>query len=164
MANVLQQLQPVCFNTQLDWIGNKKGILRGDEVQGTIYVATPQQFGGEGKDWSPEHLFLGSLSSCFMATFLNLARKYQLPVSNFSCAASGSVELVKGIYEFTQVDLYPRVHIMDELHRGKAEQILLKTSQYCLIAGALKCRLLYNTEIYVGLQSKQISKKMPMSI
>ena len=155
MANLPQQLKPVCFNTQLDWIGNKKGILRADEVQGNIYVSTPQQFGGEGQDWSPEHLFLGSLSSCFMTTFLFLARKHELPVSNFSCGAAGSVELIKGKYEFTQVDLYPRVHIMDESLRGKAEKVLLKTSQYCLVAGALKCRLLYNTEIFVGLQSKQ---------
>src|SRR5437762_8930095 len=118
----VKQLHPVYFTTQLNWIGNKKGILRAGDAQSLIHVATPAQFGGEGNEWSPEEMFLGSISSCFMTTFLFLARKHDLAVSHFECAAHGQIELVKGKYEFTEVELYPKVHIMDESLRCKAEQ------------------------------------------
>jgi len=54
------------FEVQLNWLEGKRGILSAKDTPGTIHVATPLEFGGEGKPWTPEHLFLSSISSCFM--------------------------------------------------------------------------------------------------
>ena len=142
--------EPIIFHTLVHWIGNKKGILKADDVAGNIYVSTPPQFGGEGKDWSPEHLLLGAVNSCFMSTLLAFARKFGVAISNFECVVTGQIELVNGHYEFTQVDIYPKLYIVEEEQRGKAEQLLLTTSKHCLVTASLKCRVVYHTEIYHG--------------
>ena len=157
----VQKLQPVTFKTQLNWLGNKKGNLSADDVQGTIHVATPFQFGGEGQEWSPEHLFLGSISGCFMTTFLLFARKLDVALSNFSCAAMAQINLVNGKYEFTQINLLVKLNIMDESLRGKTIQVLQKTQQHGLVSNVVKCPVHYRSEIHVGFH---VSHKEPVEV
>src|SRR4026209_2207837 len=54
------------FEVSLNWLADTKGILSARDANGTIHIGTPPAFGGEGKPWTPEHLFLASISSCFM--------------------------------------------------------------------------------------------------
>ena len=61
------------FEVQLNWLTDKKGLLSAKDASGTLHVATPPAFGGEGKPWTPEHYFLSAVSSCFMTTFLFFA-------------------------------------------------------------------------------------------
>lgn len=65
----------ISFQVELNWLSKQKGILSAKDVSVTMHVATPVTFGGEGKEWSPEHLFLGSISSCFMTTYLAFAKQ-----------------------------------------------------------------------------------------
>lgn len=152
--------EPLTFHTLIHWIGNKKGVLQADDVAGDIYVSPPKEFGGEGKDWTPEHLFLGAINSCFMSTLLTFARKYGVGITNFESVVTGQIEKVDGHYLFTQVDLYPKLHIIDEEQRGKAEQLLLTTSQHCLITASLSCRVVYHTEIFNGHKPVALTEKI----
>lgn len=63
------------FEVKLNWQEKNRGILSAVDADGTIDVATPPEFGGEGNPWSPEHLFLSAVSSCFMTTYLAFAKK-----------------------------------------------------------------------------------------
>ena len=78
------------FEVQLNWQQGRKGILTANDVKDTIIVATPPEFAGGVPDmWSPEHLFLSSLSSCFMTTYLAITEKSKLAIANFECNAIG---------------------------------------------------------------------------
>jgi len=135
------------FDVQLNWLNDNKGILTTNDVKDTLRVALPQVFDGEGEQWSPEHLFLSSLSSCFMTTYLVFAKKMQFEISHFDCNIIGQVELVDGHYEFTTVNIYPKVYIAVEAYRQKAIAALEKTQKYCLVSQSVKSRIIYHGEI-----------------
>jgi organic hydroperoxide reductase OsmC/OhrA len=112
-------------------------------------VATPVQFGGEGKPWTPEHLFLSSISSCFMTTYLAFAHKLGFQISGLDCDSIGQVEIIEGKYKFTQIDLYPRIQINAEELRDKANSALEKTHKYCLITNSVNATVFYHSVIVV---------------
>ena len=36
------------FEVQLNWLTGKRGIIAAKDAEGTLHVATPPKFGGEG--------------------------------------------------------------------------------------------------------------------
>jgi len=138
------------FEVQLNWLVDKTGVLHAKDATGTIHVATPPRFGGKGKPWTPEHLFLSSISSCYMTTYLAFAQKFDLAISHFDCNIIGQIEIVEGKYKFVQVDLYPRIYISNEDLREKATAVHEKTNKYCLITNSINAALHYHSEILIG--------------
>ena len=136
------------FDIKLNWLERKRGILSETDVKDTIRVALPQQFGGSGDEWSPEHLFLGSISSCFMTTLFVFADKMQLEISHYECQTVGQIEVVNGKYEFTTINIYPKISIPDETFREKATQALEKAEKYCLISNSIKAKVICQGEIF----------------
>jgi organic hydroperoxide reductase OsmC/OhrA len=144
----------IFFQVQLNWLSKQRGILTASDVKGSIHVATPPAFGGEAGEWSPEHLFLNAVSSCFMATYLVFAKKSGFEISGFECETIGQVELVEGSYRFTTINVYPRIYIKDESLRAMAEIALEKTQKHCLISNSISADILYHCEILVNAHSK----------
>lgn len=135
------------FATRLDWLEKKEGIITANDAKGAIKVATPKVFGGEGEEWSPEHLFISAISSCFMTTYLFFAEKAQLEVSHLTCLATGQVALQNGKYDFTGIDLYPKIYIRDENFRERALRVLKRTEAHCLVSSALRVPVAYHSDV-----------------
>ncbi len=144
------------FQVELEWLNKKRGILTAHDVDGSLTVATPKIFDGEGNDWSPEHLLLGSITSCFMTTYLYFAKKLSLEIDGLECSINGRVELVEGRYEFTHIDLYPRICVKNESFVELARTVLEKTRKYCLVAHAIKREIIYHAEIIELVQKSQL--------
>ena len=144
------------FEVQLNWLIGTRGILSANDAKGTIHVATPPEFGGEGKPWTPEHLFLSSISSSFMTTYLAFARKNQLDISHFECNIIGQIELVAGRYKFTNINLYPKVYIAEEALREKANLVMEKTHKYCLVSSSVNADIFYHSEVLMDTHPRQI--------
>jgi organic hydroperoxide reductase OsmC/OhrA len=88
------------FGTSVVWKEKTTGVMIATSADETIEVATPIEFpDGEGGKWSPENLFLGAISSCFMTTFLSFAKRKKLAFVKFSCHAAGEVEMIDGKLE-----------------------------------------------------------------
>ncbi|MGC4038596.1 MAG: OsmC family protein [Chitinophagaceae bacterium] len=147
------------FTVQLNWLGEKKGILSAHDAVDTIQVATPPEFGGTGKPWSPEHLFLGAISSCFMTTLLAFAEKFQLSIAKIDCDITGLVGIIEGKYKFTKIDVFPRVFIAEEGLRELANKVVTNTHRYCLVTNSVNAAVTYHTEVLLsaspGLNSGQ---------
>ena len=137
------------FEVHLNWLEQHRGILYARDVNENLHVATPAAFGGEGKEWGPEHLFLSSLSSCFMSTYLAIAKKVDVEISHFECSAIGQIEIVEGKYKFTHINLYPRVFIADVQLFEKANLVLEKTKKYCLVSNSVNAAIIYHPEILI---------------
>ncbi|MFM9910293.1 MAG: OsmC family protein [Chitinophagaceae bacterium] len=142
------------FEVQLNWLADTRGILSAKDASGTLHVATPPAFGGEGKPWTPEHLFLSSISSCFMTTYLSFAKKLQFEIAHFDCNAIGQIEIIEGKYKFTTINLYPKIYIGDETVREKAISAMEKTHKYCLISNSVNAQVIYHSEVVLGTQIK----------
>jgi peroxiredoxin-like protein len=127
------------FETSVVWKEKTTGVMIAPSANECIEVATPVEFpdGEEGK-WSPESLFLGAISSCFMTTFLSFAKRKNLAFIKFCCHAEGEVEVVDGKFQFTRVNLYPELHLMEEEQTSLGEEILGRTEKYCLISNSIK--------------------------
>ncbi len=111
-------------------------------------MGTAVQFGGEGIDWAPEHLFLSAVSGSFLETLLAFAKKNQVQISGFNCNCIGQVELTGGRYKFTKIDVYPKIYIPDEAARSRTSIILKKTHKNCLVTNSVNADIYYHSEIF----------------
>ena len=126
------------YEVSLNWLSDRKGILGSPELNSNIEVATPPEFPkGMPGIWSPEHLLVAAVSSCLMTTFLAIAENSKLSFQNFSCNASGKLEMVDGKYLITEIMLMPIVSLVDNNEKEKAEIILQKAEANCLISNSL---------------------------
>jgi organic hydroperoxide reductase OsmC/OhrA len=138
------------FEVELSRTAGNKGMLTAKDVQGSIEIATAPEFKGGLPDiWTPEHLFLGALSSGFMTTYLALATKRDLEVAHVSCAAIGQINLYEAHLEFTTINLYPKIYIEREDSRELANELLLSAYAYCIIANSIKPLLVNHGEVLV---------------
>jgi peroxiredoxin-like protein len=137
------------FEVNLNWQEKNKGILYTVDADGAIDVATPPEFGGEGNSWSPEHLFLSAISSCFMTTYLAFAKKLQFSIAAFECNIIGQIEIVNGKYKFTLINVYPKITVADESFKEKANTALEKTHKYCLISNSINAAIFYHSAIKI---------------
>lgn len=137
----------IVFDVRLDWLNQQKGVLTANDAKGPIYVATPPAFGGEEHEWSPEHLFLGSIASCFMSTYLYFTRKMKIEIAHLECHAIGQIELVGGKYKFTHISVFPTVHVSDATLMDLADSAMLKTEKSCLISNSINAEIIYTGKV-----------------
>jgi organic hydroperoxide reductase OsmC/OhrA len=137
----------VSFSTQLNWLQGYEGIITARDVKDTLYVGLAQQYGGDGKNWSPEHVLLAALSGSFMTTCMSYAGKMDVEITHMDCDASAQVVLEAEHYGISRINLWPRVYIKQPADREKAGQILLKAQQYCIIGQALKEPVIYHGQV-----------------
>jgi organic hydroperoxide reductase OsmC/OhrA len=101
-----------------------------------IGVAPPEDFPyGDATAWSPEHLFLASLSSCTMLAFLAHAANGEIDVLSYTADVTGTIARRKsdGRYAFVAVELAPRV-VVGVGQRERAEAITPKAERDCFIS------------------------------
>lgn len=136
------------YNVDIKWKNDRQGEMSSPELSTTVEIATPPQFpkGVEGI-WSPEHLFTSAVASCLMTTFLSIAENSKLEFTVFSCKSSGKLEQVEGKFLMTEILLEPTVTIANESDREKAERVLQKSEQHCLISNSIKSKITMNTTI-----------------
>ena len=81
------------YEINLQWVNSRKGVISSPVLELQIEVATPPDFPkGIAGIWSPEHLYIGAVNSCFMTTFLAVAENSGLEFTKFECHATGTVE------------------------------------------------------------------------
>ena len=138
------------FEVELTRTAGRKGMLTAKDVDGAIEITTAPAFKGGLPDiWTPEHLFLGSLSSGFMTTYLALADKRNLKIIHITCAAIGQINLYEAHLEFTTINLYPKIHIASETDKALANELLLSAYMHCIIANSVKLLLVNHGEVLV---------------
>ena len=68
-----------------------------------LRTAPPVQYGGPGDAWTPEHLLLAAVQTCFLFTLRAMARAARIEVVHVDVAASGTVDRRDGITQFTEI-------------------------------------------------------------
>lgn len=141
-------MEPHLYNVDISWTKERQGEMSSPELSIVIEIATPPQFpnGVEGI-WSPEHLFTSAVASCLMTTFLSIAENSKLEFTAFSCKSHGKLEQIEGKFLMTEVILEPTVTIANESDREKADRVLQKSEQHCLISNSIKSKVTMNTKI-----------------
>jgi peroxiredoxin-like protein len=104
-----------------------------------LVVAPPTQFDGPGDQWSPENLLMASLANCFVLSFRAIADASKLQWHSIDCESVGELDNVERKVRFTRVLSKVRLHIADSENKEKAERLLRRTEETCLISNSLSC-------------------------
>jgi peroxiredoxin-like protein len=129
------------FAVQSNWLSEDTSVLSTTGAKGIISVGTPQEFGGQGKEWSPEELLLGAVSSCFLSTYLSFVKKFRFEITRFACYTEGRVEMVDGVLAFTRIIIHPRIHVAKHDFMDKATLALEKAKKHCLVSNSLSATI-----------------------
>jgi organic hydroperoxide reductase OsmC/OhrA len=125
------------YRVTVHWTVGREGWVESPSLP-PVEVATPPQFGGPEGFWSPEHLFVGAVASCFMTTFVAIARNSNLEFLALDVPTSGRLDRGEDRrFRLREIRLRPRLEIANPQDREKALRILDKAHQGCLIANTI---------------------------
>lgn len=138
------------YQVKLNWIDERKGILQSDVLNSKIEVVTPPEFPkGIPGFWSPEHLFVASVNSCFMTTFLAVAENSKLEFTHFECNAIGTLDRVEGKFCITEITLAPLLTIKDETFKDKGIRVMEMSEKACLISNSINSKVILQPEVRI---------------
>jgi len=92
-------------------------------------------FHGDRERYNPEQLLLAALAQCHMLSFLHVAVKHGVVVTDYRDEATGLMKLNRdGSGQFERVTLRPQVTMADGRHLDLAGQLHHEANQLCFIA------------------------------
>jgi peroxiredoxin-like protein len=135
------------YTTEVEWTGERHGDLR-SPVLPNLEIDAPPEFKGHDGVWTPEHLFVGSVNSCFMTTFLAIAENSKLDFVSFQANAKGKLERLEGQgFVMSEITLHPKLVIKNARDAERASRILEKAEKHCLISNSIKTKTRLEPEI-----------------
>lgn len=137
------------YETEVEWTGGRRGLLAAHNLP-ILDVAPPPEFQGDDHTWTPEHLFVAAVNSCYMATFSAIAEMSKPEFVRFTSKATGLLEKLEGKgYQLTEVMLKVKVVIRNEEDRERATRLLEKAQRNCFISNSIKGDVKLSPEILV---------------
>ena len=138
------------YHASAHWTTHKRGIVEAEgDIPRTINFAAPPEFGGEPGLWTPEHLLLAAISTCFVATLRAIAEASKLEIHGLEVPVEGVMEKQEGGLRFTRITLRPALTILREEDRDRAGKLLEKAERVCLIARSLQATIVLEAKIVV---------------
>jgi len=138
------------YRVTTHWTQHKRGIVEGQTIPRTINFAAPPEFGGEPGLWTPEHLLVASVSTCFVSTFRAVAEASKVEFDGVEIETEGMIEKLEGGFRFTKITLRPQVLIHDEKDRERVGRLLEKAERVCLVSRSLACTIVLDAKIMVA--------------
>jgi peroxiredoxin-like protein len=136
------------YETEIEWIKEKDGQIKGPTLP-AVSVGAPPEFKGREGQWTPEHLFVASINTCFMLTLLAIAENSKLTLLSFSSTAKGKLEKVPGSgYQITEIVVKPRVVISSVEDLGRIGRVVEKAKENCCISNSIKGTVKLEPQIY----------------
>jgi len=144
-------IERATFPIELHWKGGKSGSLRDPKAElPELSVASPPEFDGPEGVWSPEHLLVASVASCFMTTFMAVAELSSLKV--LALEVKGSGEVARGDdrrYRFEHIDLTAHIEVDSERAAERAPRLVEKAEAACLVTRSLSTPVSVRPQISV---------------
>ncbi len=137
---------PHLYDVQISGGATGYATLRAEGIP-DLRAAAPQDFGGPGDAWSPEHLMLAAVESCFLLTLRSVARASKLEFTSLELAGQGTVDRKEGVTRFTEIVLRPRLKVAAGTDMDQARRVLEKSERACLVSASLATPIRLEPEI-----------------
>ena len=135
------------YEAEVAWTGERRGVL-GSPGLPDVEVAAPPEFKGHEGVWTPEHLFVSAVASCFVTTFLAVAELSKLDFDDVKVTAVGRLEKVEGQrFLVTEIVIRPRLTLRHPEDADRALRILEKAERNCLISNSIKSAVRLEPEV-----------------
>jgi peroxiredoxin-like protein len=136
------------YETKVEWKKEKEGQIGGPSLP-EVTVGAPPEFKGRQGLWSPEQLFVASMNTCYMLTFLAIAENSKVSLVSFSSTAKGKLEKVAGgNYQITEILVKPTVVLASVNDLGRMPRILDKAKENCFVSNSIKSAVKLEPEIF----------------
>ncbi len=135
-AKTLAKSLPHVYTAVADGADNGAVALSSDRLA-PILAAPPPEFGGEGKQWSPEGLLCAAIASCFILSFRAVARAARLEWRELECKVDGRLERQGGALRFTHFVISATITVDSQCEAAKYQRALEQAERGCLIANSL---------------------------
>ena len=112
--------------------------------------APPLDFDGPGDAWSPEHLFLAAVETCFLFTLRAVAHASRIEFTALEVRATGTVDRQDGVMRFTEIVLRPKLTLPPGADRDRALRALDKSERTCLVTASLSTPIRLEPEVVGG--------------
>ena len=119
------------------WSSGRTGIAKSDSAPNALHFTAPLQFGGLEGRWTPEDLLLASLASCYTTTFRALADYSSFDYADLEVEVIGTVQKAESGYSFRGIVVRPVLTIEHDEDEPRANTLLHKTQELCLVGRAL---------------------------
>jgi len=140
MAQIKIKNKRFIYGNSIKWEKEKRGLLS-SAGKPYIEVATPPEFKGHVGIWSPEDLFVASVNSCIMTTFLYYAQKENLEILSYETQAEGVLERIEDQFIFTEIRLKPSVLVKKDSDVLKVNNLFSFLKKKCLISNSIKSKI-----------------------
>lgn len=118
-------MEPLPHRYEVHLTGGQSGYAElGAAGIPVLRTASPPEFDGPGDAWSPEHLLLAAVESCFLFTLRAVARASQLEFASLDLHAVGVVDRRDRVTRFTEIVLRPRLTVGAGTDRERVRHIL----------------------------------------
>jgi peroxiredoxin-like protein len=136
------------YQTELEWKKEKEGEIGGPRLP-AIAVGAPPEFKGREGSWSPEHLLVAALNSCYMLTLLAIAENSKIALTTFSSTATGKLEKVpRGGFQITEIVLKPKLGVASANDSARLPRILEKAKENCFVSNSIKSAIKLEPEVF----------------
>lgn len=132
----MSMLDSYTYQVDVNWTGGSASTVSAAGLP-TLEVSPPPEFHGEPGRWTPEHLLTASAASCFLSTFLAVARFQKLEIQEFRMRAFARLEKLPGEgYRFTEITLVPEIRVAhDDMERTL--RVIAKAEKGCFVTKSL---------------------------
>ena len=121
-------------------------LIRGDGLP-DLESAAPVEFDGPGDRWSPEHLFVSSILSCFLLTLRAIASASKIELNQVKCGGEGVLDRVDGGPRFTEVILRARASVPAGTDAERVKRVMEKAEKACFVARSIVCPVNLEAEV-----------------
>lgn len=123
--------------------------LRSPELE-DVQSTAPPEFGGPPGNWSPETLLVAAVADCFVLSFRAVANASKLEWTEIDCGAVGVLDKTAEGMWFTAIELSVNLRIPAGADPARAERLLQKAEQSCLVTRSLKSAVHLNAQVRAG--------------
>jgi peroxiredoxin-like protein len=139
-------MDPKPYVVEAEWTGDRGGRV---EVEGVKHLdfSAPPEFGGKEGFWTPEHLFLASVTTCYISTFSAISEINRFRFRGLRVSAEAALEKVPGGFRFAKVTIRPRLTIDDDQLEPQAALLLEKSKKACIVSRSVSAEVVMEPAI-----------------
>ncbi|MFN3621696.1 MAG: OsmC family protein [Nitrososphaerales archaeon] len=90
----MQSIGPEVYRCEaaISWDGKTGGSVKSRRFE--LFFDMPEEFGGLGRSFCPDELFLSSVGCCLITTFLSFRRRFNLTINRLEARVEGEIKLL----------------------------------------------------------------------
>jgi len=115
-----------------------------------LAMSAPPQFHGDGTRLSPEELFVASVASCQLLTYLALAARAGVTVLRYEDHPVGTLAMADRRMRITEVSLRPRITLAPGGDAGKARELVAAAHDRCFVTSSITATVRIEPDVAVA--------------